>query len=225
MLKIWGHTYKTKNTTLQLLNSQCKEASCLHFTTSISMTAFNAAQSTMSPSVEESQTLQTRYWHTCVCYMCGVYFTLTNKPLQHLTEDFEKLSEEQSAHLNQQADTLNTSSLGESGRDPARRTGKSRVAASLGSPCSSLSYSSHTTRTWGKMWVEIIHLSHLTPLSSSHQALLVGGCFPLPMTGSSQPLRPRIQTSLFWHSLCEGQLEVVKTNKRKWSSLSNDSMI
>lgn len=135
--------------------------------------------SPQSPSVDESQTLQTQHWHTCACYMCGVYFTLTSKPLQHLTEDFEKLSEEQSAHLNQQADTLNASSLGERGRDPARRTGKSRVAASLGLPCSSLSYSSHTTRTWGKMWVEIIHLSHLTPLSSSHQALLVLGAVSL----------------------------------------------
>lgn len=72
----------------------------------------------------------------CVCYMCGVYFTSTSKPLQHLTEDFEELSEEQSAYLNQQADSLNASSLGESGRDPVRITGKSRVAASLARPVS-----------------------------------------------------------------------------------------
>lgn len=101
MLKIWGHTYKTKNTTLQVLNSQCKEASCLHFTASISTTAFNAAVHSVSFRWKKVNTFQTRRWHTCACYMCGVYFTLTSKPLQHLTEDFEKLSEEQSAYLNQ----------------------------------------------------------------------------------------------------------------------------
>lgn len=92
-----------------------------------------------------------------------------------------------------------------------------RIPASLGSPGASLPYLPR--RTNDPPWSP-----DSTP-SFPHGSLVLDTVSPLPpMTDSPQPLKPQGQTSSFRHRLSEGQLERVRTNKRKGSMLGHEVM-